>query len=198
MKNKKIAFFDFDGTLTSADTFGLFARFSVGRLRYFSAVIKSVPDLFRWKTGRITNSDAKQRLFSRLYKGRSKEWFEEKGALFAQVIDRYLNPKGMQLLATHRREGYDLCIVSASLSPWILPWARENNIQAVIATEPEYDSRTRLTGRFSTPNCHGTEKIKRVEEAFPHLESDFSEKVAYGDSKSDLHLIRFVGSGKLI
>ena len=64
----KIAFFDFDGTLTRHDTFIGFAKFSVGRWAFYKAFLKSIPILCLWKLGLKSNSDAKQTLFSHLYK----------------------------------------------------------------------------------------------------------------------------------
>ena len=69
MNKEKIALFDFDGTLTRHDTFISFAKFAVGKRRFYLSFLKSAPWLMLWKFGIITNGDAKQRLFGFLYKG---------------------------------------------------------------------------------------------------------------------------------
>lgn len=198
MKEKGIAFFDFDGTLTSKDSFGLFAKHSVGTMRYLISVLLSIPDIILWKSGKITNSKAKQRLFSRLYKGRSKAWFENKGVSFSSIIDSHLNDTGMSLLQEHISAGDDICIVTASLSTWIVPWAHKNGIMTVIATEPEFDDKGNLTGKFATPNCHGKEKVERIKDLLSLSGGRYYKATAYGDSKSDMEMINYVGRGKLI
>lgn len=193
---KGIAFFDFDGTLTSSDSFGLFAIHSVGRYKYYLSLFKAIPAILGWKLHMISNSKAKERVFTYLYKGKSRQWFENQGASFIPVIDRNLRKEGIRILEKHKNDSDEICIVTASMLPWVKPWAERHGITRVIATETEYDSTGNLTGRFSTPNCHGNEKVRRVKEAYPDLK--LYRSFAYGDSKSDIPLINSVDHGRII
>ena len=181
---KGICFYDFDGTITCCDTFPKFAFFSIGLRKTIIAFIKSLPMIILWKLGITTNSKAKEALFGNLYKGMSYSEFSQRGLDFAVEIDKYLRKDIMESIRTHKKEGRNIVIVSASIKEWITPWAEKHGIECVIATEVEVDHLTNcLTGRFSTPNCVGTEKVVRIKKAFATL--DNVETWAYGDSKSD-------------
>ena len=77
-------------------------------------------------------------------------------------------------------------MVSASVEEWILPWCLTIGITHVIATRLEQEDKI-LTGRLSTKNCYGLEKVQRIKGVFD-LEG-FSTIYAYGDSVGDKELI---------
>lgn len=186
----KIAFFDFDGTITKRDTFIEFAKYSLGKRRLFAAILKNCFHLSMWKLGIISNSEAKQRLFSTLFNGRDYEWFKNCGANFKKAIDMNINENVVNKLHKHKIEGHVVIIVSASMPEWICPWATANGIDAVIATEIEVDNNGIITGKFLTPNCHGEEKAIRIRSMFPHI--DECESWGYGDSIGDNQMLNMV------
>lgn len=103
----------------------------------------------------------------------------------------------MKQVVKLRAEGYQIAIVSASISLWIIPWAEKHGIDVVIATEAEIDYKNhQLTGRFSTPNCFGDEKVKRIREFFPDI--DKLHSVAFSDSRSDIPMLHIATHGILI
>lgn len=181
--NKCIALFDFDGTITVGDTFISFARYAVGCKAFAKAFIRALPWLVAWKVRMISNSAAKQRLFSLLYRGMPIEVFQSKCAGFAALIDSDLKVVTMQAVERHKRSGHQVVIVSASVEDWIRPWAASHGLQQVIGTQIEVDSSGCLTGRFVSPNCHGPEKVTRIHRAIPDLAG--CEVWAYGDSAGD-------------
>ncbi|MDE7426918.1 MAG: haloacid dehalogenase-like hydrolase [Muribaculaceae bacterium] len=186
----KVAFFDFDGTLKRHDSFIEFAVFSVGRKATAMAVLQSLPALILWKLGIKTNSEVKQKLFTRLYRGMSYVRFQELGRAYARKIDADLRSEIIELKNKHQDAGHKLIIVSASVGDWIRPWALRNGFDTVLATEAEVDSGGNLTGRFSTPNCHGVEKAARIRHLFPEI-TDY-ESWGYGDSSGDYAMIALV------
>lgn len=192
----KIAFFDFDGTLTDKDSLVLFALHSVGIWKYAYGLMASLPAIFKWKIGISTNSFAKEILLSHLYKGKSKDWFETKAKSFIRVVDDNLNDKGIEILKKHRAEGDEICIVTASPEIWIKPWAMSNGIKKVIGTELKFDSNGDFTGRFLTPNCHGKEKVERILKCYPEIKS--CKTCAYSDSESDKPMLEVVDEGIMI
>lgn len=190
----EIVFFDFDGTLTENDTFVSFAKFSVSPVRFYGAVVCALPWLVGWKLRVVSNSLAKRRLFSALFRGVGEAEFRRHCKGFADMVDRHLRDDMLLTLREHQRRGHHVCIVSASIGEWIRPWAVRHGICDVIATEAEIDVRTGcLTGRFATPNCHGEEKVRRVLERFPDLRD--RETWAYGDSSADVPLLECVTHG---
>ena len=182
--NRRIAIFDFDGTLIRGDSFGMFALFARGRWRSALAAILSLPWIIAWQLRLIHSSKAKERIFLHLFKGMTLEQFCYHGRAFADRISARKNPVMMRIAGAHMAQGNETVILSASMRQWIEPWALSNGFQRVIATEPEFDEATgRLTGHFATPNCHGAEKCTRLRQAYPDIY--LMESWAYGDSDSD-------------
>lgn len=179
----KVALFDFDGTITSHDTFIRFALFSQGKIKFIKAMLQSMPYLLAWKLHLRSNSQAKERLFKALYEGMDYEEFKEWCILFRDKINMDLRPETLAMMQWHKAQGHTIAIVSASISDWILPWSQTLGVDHVLATEIELTESQKISGRFSTPNCHGKEKVRRIKEDFM-LGSD-DEIWAYGDSKGD-------------
>lgn len=155
---KRYSFFDFDGTLTRKDTLPLFMRHAIGLPRTIAAFLRAMPAIAAWKLKRITNSEAKERLFSFGFKGMKVEEFREKGRTFAEKVRGIERPETVKALREAAARGDNTAIVSASMGSWIRPWAEGLDFIRVISTEPEV-KRGRLTGRFATPNCHGPESV---------------------------------------
>ena len=195
--NKDICFFDFDGTITRRDTLFEFSKFALGKKRVFIALLKSLLAIIKWKIGFSTNSQAKEILFTHLFKNYPYLEFKQKGKEFASHIDTILRPDTVDILRRHLAEGRCAVIVSASMAEWIEPWAEKNGFEQVIATKPQIDPDTKkITGRFATPNCVGDEKVARIKELYPDLTS--LETWAYGDSKSDLPMLALSNHPHLI
>lgn len=186
----KVAFFDFDGTITRRDTFIEFAKFCLGKKCLYAAILKNSIYLVMWKLGLLSNSDVKQRLFSTLYKGKDYEWFKTSGIRFKKIIDNDLNPDVLIKLRQHKAYGHLVVIVSASIPEWICPWAAANGADAVIGTEIEVDKKGIITGEFLTPNCLGEEKANRIRSMFPDV--DNFESWGYGDSDGDNQMLGMV------
>ena len=180
---KRLCLFDFDGTLISRDSLYLFAVFARGRFRTWWSIFRSLPDIFLWKTGRISSSQAKERLFGRIFRGMAIDEFTELGKKFSSSLHRFERPEIMKIAREHIAQGAEAVIVSASIDQWIRPWAAENGFVKVIATEAEIGPDGRLTGKFRGPNCVGPRKVERILEEYP--DAGEREIWAYGDSSSD-------------
>lgn len=187
---KGYAFFDFDGTITLHDTFIAFGKFSLGRYRFIFGIIKALPWLFLWKTKIVSNSVAKQRLFGFWFKGMEYTMFKRYGYGFVEIIDSRLNEVVVEKMKMHLQNGDYVAIVSASIGDWIRPWAEIHEIDEVISTEIEIDNNGFLTGKFSTPNCNGMEKARRISNRFPKI--DLMTTYAYGDSDGDMEMFNIV------
>ena len=76
-------------------------------------------------------------------------------------------------------------IVSASISNYLKPWCDEMGFH-LICTELEVKD-GKLTGKFSTPNCNGTEKVRRIKEKYDL--SIYDEIHVFGNSKGDFPML---------
>ena len=195
---KKVYLFDFDGTLTNADTLLEFIRYACGRRRFFIGFALFSPLLVLMKLHLYPNYLAKQRLFAWYFKGMSIDNFDLVCRRFAHHNQRLMRQKALDKLREIFHNNETLCVVSASIDNWVRPFfdniskASRSDFR-VIGTEVEVDTDGVLTGRFRTPNCYGAEKVRRVLEAMPQLKSNRDDfwVVACGDSRGDKELLEF-------
>lgn len=181
-----IAFFDFDGTITTKDTLFQFIRFSKGNFKFYLGLLILLPVLLAFKAGFLPNWRAKEILFTWFFKGISEGEMNKLGDGFAsQIIPTLIRPEAEEALAFHRDKGSRIVVVTASFSIWVKPWCDSKQIE-LIATECEIQQ-GKLTGLLQGKNCYGKEKVRRIREKFD-LEQ-FDQIYAYGDSKADLEML---------
>lgn len=183
---REIGLFDFDGTLVEGDSFIRFGIFAVGKAKFYTSVARATPWLIGWKTGMMSSSKAKEKLFGFLFRGMMKREFENKGELFVSEITKMLRPEVYQDLIRLRDAGVEVVIASASVEEWIRPWAKTQGVDCVIGTQVEVDGEGRLTGSFSTPNCLGKEKAMRVREYLRKKLQDGKPESLLGNEEDDL------------
>lgn len=188
MKGQEIGLFDFDGCLVKCDSFLKFSIFSLGSKRVIWGIIRSLTWLFKWKTGIVTSSVAKERLFGKLFRGMPYETFVSNGERFAARIDNMLNEEVVAQLERLLNRGVECVIVTASMPDWILPWAHRHGIHTVIGTEPMVGKDGCLTGLFRTPNCKGKHKVIRLREQIPGI--GHMEVHAWGNLPDDKEMFR--------
>lgn len=195
---KKVYLFDFDGTLTCADTLLEFISYACGRRRFFIGFALFSPLLVLMKLHLYPNYRAKQRLFAWYFKGMSIDNFDIVCRRFAYHNQRLMRLKALDKLREIFHNNETLCVVSASIDNWVRPFfdniskASRSDFR-VIGTEVEVDTDGVLTGKFRTHNCYGAEKVRRVLEAMPQLKSNRDDfwVVACGDSRGDKELLEF-------
>jgi HAD superfamily hydrolase (TIGR01490 family) len=188
-----IAAFDFDGTITDRDTLWEFIKRTHRPLKILMNLVLVSPYLLLYKSGLMDNGTAKQKLFARFYKNWDIDEFDAACASFKPVIDACVRPEICREFKCHLNAGHKVIIVSASVENWILPWAAEEGVDAVLATRIEVSPQGRLTGRFSSRNCYGREKVQRILERFP--ERDSYTLIAYGDSRGDAGMLNMADTG---
>lgn len=189
MEKRIIAAFDFDGTLTEKDTFLEFIAFVHGKASLLWGIFLFSPLLLAMKMRLYPNWETKQKVFSWFFKGMKYADFSTKGCEFAERIKGMSNRKGLKILHEWQDKDAEIYIISASIEEWIRPYCESLNIKDVLATRIEVDENGCLTGRFSSNNCYGQEKVNRLLEAEPERNSYYL--FACGDSRGDRELLQF-------
>ncbi len=180
--SRAIAFFDFDGTITTSDSLAEFIRFKQGSFGFITGLIPLLPSILGYKAGLVDRQHAKEKLLSKFFAGIPDETFRLLAASFVQKkIPAIIRSKAMEKLQWHKHEGHEVVIVSASPTHWVEPWCTEHGF-ICISTELEIVN-GKITGKIMGRNCHGEEKVRRIKERF-NL-SDYSKVYAYGDTSGD-------------
>ncbi|MDR0506163.1 MAG: haloacid dehalogenase-like hydrolase [Dysgonamonadaceae bacterium] len=186
----KIAAFDFDGTITTKDTFVEFICFAKGKFAFGSGFALFSPLLIAYKLRLYPNWKVKQQIFSFFFKGMKLADFDKLCADFtARNFPDLLNLKSLKAIEEHLQNGAQLVVISASPENWVRPFAEKLGISNVLCTELEINNEQRLTGKFASKNCYGQEKVNRLLQQYPNRNEYYL--VAYGDSRGDSELLAF-------
>ncbi len=191
MLDKKIFVFDFDGTLTIRDTLIAFIRFARGTAWLVLCLALLLPRLVLMKLGLVDNGRTKERLFALCFKGMATSDFNDLCHRFADTVGRSVKrQETWDVMEKAVAEGDPVYVVSASVDNWVSPFFPK--AVTVVGTRVESED-GRLTGRFLTPNCYGAEKVRRLKELVPDLDSDRSHYyiIAYGDSRGDKEMLAY-------
>ena len=178
---RRVAAFDFDGTLARRDTLLPFLARATGRV----ALMKSLGAQAR--TYRRDQDAAKADMLRRLLSGMPSIELETLGRDYAVGLHHLLRPEMAERVRWHRSEGHELVIVSASLGYYLRPLGETLGFDEVIGVEMEIDANGRLTGNMVGSNVRGPEKARRLTDWFDghHPEAMW----AYGDTSGDEELL---------
>ena len=191
---RPVAFFDFDGTLTTGDTLMPFLKFVVGTPTYYAKLALVSPVLAAYFAKLLRNDIAKQVVLKQYLAGYHIDDLFERGQRFSdEVIPTMLRPEGMERLRWHQEQGHECVLVSASMDVYLNAWAKQESFSEVICTVLEKDDSGHVSGGIQGENCHGEAKLKRVQKWREIRES--SETFAYGDTAGDLPLVNSVEKG---
>lgn len=185
---RRVAAFDFDGTLSRNDSLGPFLERVCGRAQLYRAMVVRAPVLAGIAVGRGDRDAEKERLVGRLLSGRSAASVRDAGVAYARALIEgdALRPDMLERLAWHRAEGHEIVIVSASLDVYLEPLAPRLGVDRVFCTRLGIGPDDRLNGLLEGGNVRGPEKVRRVRE---WLAGDAAELWAYGDSAGDRELL---------
>jgi phosphatidylglycerophosphatase C len=179
---QQIAFFDFDGTITTKDTLLEFIKYSRGSFRFYAGFLLNSPWLVAYRLKVISNQKAKERIFKWFFRGCPLPAFQEQCQRFADaVIPELIRPKALEEIQKLQASGVTVVIVSASPENWIRPWADLRSIEC-LGTRLEVRDNA-LTGKIVQRNCHGEEKCARIRERFQL--GEYTDIYAYGDTSGD-------------
>lgn len=183
----RLAIFDFDGTITTRNSFADFILWTHGIAGALWGLLILSPVLMAYTLGFIPNWKAKQGVFAYFYEGWEKGRFEAAAGEYARKkLSTIMRPVALQRVEWHQKQGHRVVIVSASFENYLKPWCDAHKVD-LLATQLEIKE-GRLTGEFASGNCYGEEKLDRLKQAY-NLR-DFEFIYAYGDSKGDKALAK--------
>ncbi|EGV33163.1 HAD-superfamily subfamily IB hydrolase, TIGR01490 [Thiorhodococcus drewsii AZ1] len=181
-----VAAFDFDGTITTRDTFVPFLSLAFGRRRVALAfAVLAVEGVKVWL--RLSTRDRfKELIVAKLFRDASVSRLSAVGREHARRIESLIRPAALERIRWHHDQGHHLVMVSASLDLYLEGIAEHLGFQDLLCTAPSRDQ-SAFDGGLEGPNCRGPEKVRRLEALLGDL-SDV-ELYAYGDSAGDREML---------
>lgn len=179
---RRIAFFDFDGTVTKKDTLIEFIRYSRGRTAFIAGLLLYSPILVAYKLKLISNHVAKQFLLRHYFGNMPANDFDKLCRDFNdQVVDRLIRPKAWKEIQKLKESGTEIVIVSASPENWVRCWCEKSKLKC-IATRMQVINNL-MSGNIEGNNCYGIEKVRRIKELYNP--DDYEDIYCYGDTNGD-------------
>jgi HAD superfamily hydrolase (TIGR01490 family) len=196
------ALFDFDGTLYTGHVWQDLARHlwqhRQNRRWVMAYVARNMAPLPLYKLG-LLNQVTYYRLWGETMVWLLRGWQEDEGrALFVQLTEECIMPNLRQdlldRLRSHQEQGHLVALVSGTFAPWLEIIAGRMRVEHAIGTPLELQN-GRLSGRIIPPLCQGDGKTTRVRAYLEErqLDMDWAASYAYGDSGTDIHLLREIG-----
>jgi phosphatidylglycerophosphatase C len=183
---KKIAFFDFDGTITTRDTMFELIRHQKGNRRFYLGFLANIPVFVALKLKLLSKQAAKERLLTYFFRNTEFAAFQSGCDTFVTAkLPSLIRPAALDDIKRLQREGFEIAVVSASAENWIKKWAYQMEVQ-LLGTKLEVVG-GKLTGKLSGANCNGTEKENRIRAVYDL--SQFEEIYCYGDSNGDKQML---------
>ena len=120
----------------------------------------------------------------------AREFYDEK------VMPNLIKPL-YQLMQNHVSSGDHVMVISGGYAPYIKVFSEQHQIKAYFATEMALAA-GKLTGKFAGKDCLYGQKTVLLEEYLKHNTINFTRKIAYSDSSSDLPLLQWADEAFVI
>lgn len=184
---KTLALFDFDGTLYNKDSLIEFTKSAKGNFQFYRGIVLLFPFLSGLKLGILNNEKVKIKFLTHFFKGNDVNEFKALAQNFATTkIEQDLNKRTFENFLKHLESDHTVCIVSASSADWIEPWSEKHKVPC-IGTELETIN-GKITGKLTTKNCFGPEKVNRIKAVFDLEQFDVIK--VYGSGKGDREMLQ--------
>ena len=189
----KLAIFDFDGTMIRGDSIVSYLFFakkegllSAGRLAW--AGLSAC--LFRL---RLTAAGRAKSAALAFRKGVPAEKLDDLDRAFARELLKKVYQDALSAMNERKRQGDTVILLTASTDHYMRYVAEGLPVDRLICSETDRDGRV-------LRNMRGSEKVAALNEAVSSMpeKPDWSASCAFGDSASDLQLLRLTGHPFLV
>jgi HAD superfamily hydrolase (TIGR01490 family) len=181
-----LALFDFDGTITSNNTWTPSLKFAVRPSRLVVGRVLLFPFMAGHRLGLAPAGRARQIANYVAFSGLRSSALRQRGTEYAtDVLPRTLRPSALDRIDWHKSQGDEVVVVSGSLEAYLGPWCEARNLPYICTTLEERAGR--LTGRCVDGDCSGAEKVRRIRNRFDL--SRYTLVYAYGDTPDDREML---------
>jgi phosphatidylglycerophosphatase C len=180
-----LALFDFDGTITTRDTFTPFVIRAADRARLVASSPALVTLMAGYKLGVLPGTLVRAAGVRACLRGRAASWVATFGERYAAMLSRWVRPEAWARFEWHAERGDRVAVVSASLGEYLRPWCAARGFDVICAELAREDGL--LTGRYQAGDCSGASKARRVRERYRL--GEYERIYAYGDTEEDRPLL---------
>lgn len=191
METKTIAFFDFDGTLTTRDTLFDFTLYMAGPFKFILGLVILFPNLLLTMFKVIDKDKMARHFFKHYYRNKNIHQLEQLVAVYTDKrLPRLMNPDVLKQFLHHKQNNHDVVVVSASPFIWLTKWCKDHGAD-LIATQIDIKNNI-IQGQLSGHRCNGYDKVRRIREKYSL--SSYEKIYAYGNSQGDIPMLTLADS----
>ncbi len=181
-----LALFDFDGTLTTTESFPDFLRMAVPKARLYWGGMLVLPLVLSYRLRLLSGTRVRAAILRIAARGLDAAAFIAAGERYARdVVPATLRPDMLARLRWHRDRGDVVAVVSGTFDVCVRAWCEAEGIALLASSLEQRDGK--LTGRYSGAQCAGEEKVRRIRVSYDV--SRFARVYAYGDTVEDLPML---------
>ena len=153
-----LALFDFDGTLTTRETFPDFMRYAVPRPRLLVGGVLLAPVVFGYRRGWVGGNPTRASIVQVGLRGVDAARLRSQAEAFARdALPDVLRQDAMARLQWHRERGDRIVVVSGGLDVYLAPWCAAQGVELLCSVLAERDGRITGSARCAihgpTPPC---------------------------------------------
>ncbi|NMP33466.1 HAD-IB family phosphatase [Thalassotalea sp. M1531] len=181
-----LALFDFDGTITTEDTYTKFIITSTPNVRLFLGFILLFPVIILYKLNLLPASKVRPLVTWFSFKNRKQHDISDvTNAFVNNYLPKVIRNNMLEKIHWHQKNGDEVYVVSASLSPYLNLWCAQHGVN-VLCSKLEIIN-GQYSGKYVNGDCSGYEKLLSIQNAITL--SLFDKVYAYGDTREDLAML---------
>lgn len=181
-----LALFDFDGTITTRETFPDFVRAAAPPERIARGRWQLAPWVAGYRLGLVPGTTIRAKVADLAFRGVRQDVLRERAEQFAHdALPPLLRPEAMARIEWHRRRGDRIVVVSGGFDLYLAPWCGTHALDLICSSLESVDGV--LTGGYQGAQCVNEEKARRVRARYPRTQ--YREVHAYGDTREDRALL---------
>lgn len=181
-----LALFDFDGTITTQDTYTKFIFYTTPKWRLCVGLLLIWPIIVSYKLGWFPASKTRPILSKVAFWKRSVEDVHRSAqAYVSEFLPTVMRQEMLDKIRWHQQQGDDVFLVSASLNPYLDLWCKVQKIQLICSCLEVKNGR--FTGDYLEGDCSLERKVSLLKNQVEW--SDYESVYAYGDTDEDIPML---------
>lgn len=181
-----LALFDFDGTITTRETYPDFMECSIAPRRLALGKLLLAPLIAGYRLGVVSGTRTRSGIVRFAFRGVDEAGVASAGEVMARdLLPQLLREEAMERIDWHKARGDVVVVVSGGFDLYLSHWCRQHGLELLCSRLESADGI--LTGRYLGEQCVGEEKCRRVRQQYPLAQ--FDRVYAYGDTVEDLAML---------